>query len=240
MKNKSSLIFTMVLTLLVIGAIAAMVIFKNNNNAEDASVDTSTIDSGDNTNQSAGPSKTKEIDVKGQPMLGKEEAKVTVVEFGDFKCPACKYFETSMKPELKKKYIDSGKVKFYFIHTPFHAEESLLGGLAGETVLKHEPEKYWDFHTALFELQPDNHNTEEKWLTMTAVKKALKTAGVKDMDTIVKDIKDTSEQKAVEKDIKLYEKHNITSTPTIIVDGKALTNPMDMNSVTDAIDKALK
>ncbi|MGK0577015.1 DsbA family protein [Macrococcus capreoli] len=240
MKNKSSLIFTMVLTLLVVGALAAMVIMKQKDKADTSKVNTTSINNSANSNKGNSPVDTDKVDVKGQPMLGDKDAKVTIVEFGDFKCPACKYFESEMKPELKKKYIDTGKVKLYFIHTPFHGDESILGGLAGETVLKQEPDKYWDFLTALFKLQPANHSTDEKWLTMSVVKKALQAAEVKNVDKIVKAIESTSEKAAVQQDVDLYQKHNIVSTPTIIVDGKALEDPMDMNKVTEAIDKALK
>ncbi len=239
MKNKSSLIFTMVLTLLVVGALAAMVIMKQKDKTETDSVDTSTVDSTVNNNQGKNPVDTDKVDLKGQPMIGKKDAKVTVVEFGDFKCPACKYFDSNMKPELKKKYFDTGKANYYFIHTPFHAEESILGGLAGETVLKNDPDKYWAFHDALFKLQTHN-GSQDKWLTMAAVKKALKTAGVKNEAKIVDAIKANSEKAAVQKDIDLYQKHNITSTPTIIVNGKALADPMNIDAVTEAIDKALK
>lgn len=245
MKNKGFLIFTMVITLLVVGALAAMVIMKQKDKADTESVDTSTVE---NTNTDSAvnkdnlgknPVNTDQVDVKGQPMLGKETAKVTIIEFGDFKCPACKYFDTTMKPELKKKYFDTGKAKYYFIHTPFHAEESILGGLAGEVVLKNEPNKYWDFHDELFKLQTHNGSVD-KWLTMDAIKKAIKTAGIKDEAKIVDAIKSNSEKAAVQKDIELYQKHNITSTPTIIVDGKALADPMNIKEVTSAIDKALK
>lgn len=240
MKNKSSLIFTMVLTLLVVGALAAMVIMKQKDKVDTDSVDTSSVESStNNNNQGKPPVDTDKVDLKGQPMMGKEDAKVTVVEFGDFKCPACKYFDGNMKPELKKKYFDTGKAKYYFIHTPFHAEESILGGLAGETVLKNDPDKYWDFHDALFKLQTQNGSTD-KWLTMSAVKKALSTVGVKDEAKIVEDIKANTEKAAVQKDIELFQKHNISSTPTIIVDGKVLDDPMNMDAVTKAIDKALK
>ncbi|WP_414042043.1 DsbA family protein [Macrococcus animalis] len=245
MKNKSSLIFTMVLTLLVVGALAAMVFMKQKDKADNESVDTSAVENTNTesavnkNNQGKDPVNTDKVDLKGQPMLGKESAKVTVIEFGDFKCPACKYFDITMKPELKKKYVDTGKVKLYFIHTPFHAEESILGGLAGETVLKNEPDKYWDFHDELFKLQTHN-GSQDKWLTMSAVKKAMKSAGISDENKIIDAIKANEQKAEVQQDIELYQKHNITSTPTIIVDGKVLADPMNIKEVTSAIDKALK
>ncbi len=47
------------------------------------------------------------------PMLGNKDAPLTIVEFTDFQCPFCQRFHTAVFPELKKKYIDTGKVRFF-------------------------------------------------------------------------------------------------------------------------------
>ncbi|KFN04300.1 thioredoxin family protein [Bacillus clarus] len=47
-----------------------------------------------------------------QPTLGKEDAQISVVEFGDYKCPARKAWGERIFPQLQKDYIDTGKVKF--------------------------------------------------------------------------------------------------------------------------------
>ncbi|UBH22371.1 DsbA family protein [Macrococcus armenti] len=229
MKNKGSLIFTMVMTLLVVGVIAALVITKKNGDSSDESQIA--------TDSSKGLQAIEKIDTKGQPQMGKKDAKVKIIEFGDFKCPACRYFETDIKPEIEKKYIDTGKAELYFIHSPFHGEESIFGGLAGETVLKQAPDKYWAFQKAIYELQPD---TDQEWLSMTAVKEAAKKAGIKDLDKLEKAIDNKTEEAGLKKDIELVTKHNITMTPTIIVNGKEVANPMDIKEVEAAIEKALK
>jgi len=48
----------------------------------------------------------------GAPILGPAAAPVTLVEFTDFQCPYCRQFHTTTFPLLKKKYIDTGKVRF--------------------------------------------------------------------------------------------------------------------------------
>lgn len=230
MKNKGSLIFTMAMTLLVVSVIAILVITKKDNgSSNDANLAV--------TNPNVGTKFLNDIDTKGQPQQGDKAAKVKIIEFGDYKCPACRYFETDIKPDIQKKFIDTGKAEMYFIHSPFHGEESLLGGLAGETVLKHAPDKYWKFQEAIFELQPD---TDQEWLSMTAVREAAKKAGIKDLDALEKDIKAKKENAGVDKDIELVKKHNISSTPTIVINGKEVANPMDIKEVEAAIEKALK
>lgn len=46
------------------------------------------------------------------PMLGEEEAPVTIVEYSDYNCPFCKRFVDETKPQIIQKYIDAGLVKF--------------------------------------------------------------------------------------------------------------------------------
>jgi len=46
-------------------------------------------------------------------MLGSKDAPITVVEFTDYQCPFCRQFHVTTFPELKKNFIDTGKVRFY-------------------------------------------------------------------------------------------------------------------------------
>ncbi len=63
------------------------------------------------------------LNLEGFAMLGSKEAPLTVVEFTDYQCPFCQRFHVTAFPELKKNYIDTGKVRFYSRDMPldFHA-----------------------------------------------------------------------------------------------------------------------
>ncbi|SFE23496.1 Protein-disulfide isomerase [Paenibacillus algorifonticola] len=105
----------------------------------------------------------------GQPVMGVLNATVSIVEFGDYKCPSCKAWGEQVWPQLKKEYVDSGKTSFSYVNVLFHGEESKLGAQASEAILNSDPEDFWNFHKALFDEQPeDNHDglwiTEEKLL----------------------------------------------------------------------------
>ena len=63
-------------------------------------------------NGPAPPSRAK-LDLSGFQMLGSKDAPVTLVEFTDYQCPYCRQFHVSVFGELKKNYIDTGKVRFY-------------------------------------------------------------------------------------------------------------------------------
>lgn len=55
----------------------------------------------------------------GDVWLGSDDAKVTVIEYASMTCPHCAHFHTSTFPDFKKKYIDSGKVRFTLREFPF-------------------------------------------------------------------------------------------------------------------------
>lgn len=63
------------------------------------------------------------LNLQGFAMLGSKEAPLTVVEFTDYQCPFCQRFHVTAFPDLKKNYIDTGKVRFYSRDMPldFHA-----------------------------------------------------------------------------------------------------------------------
>ena len=51
--------------------------------------------------------------------LGKEDAKVQIVEYMSMTCPHCAHFHTTTFDEIKKKYVDTGKVRFVIREFPF-------------------------------------------------------------------------------------------------------------------------
>jgi protein-disulfide isomerase len=82
--------------------------------------------------------------------IGPEDAKVTIVEYASMTCGHCMHFHTKVFPELKKKYIDTGKIRFIFREFPLDARAfaaSMLARCAGST------EKSLALVSALFETQ---------------------------------------------------------------------------------------
>lgn len=55
----------------------------------------------------------------GDVYLGSETAKVTIYEYASMTCPHCAHFHETTFPVLKKKYIDTGKVRFTLREFPF-------------------------------------------------------------------------------------------------------------------------
>ncbi|MFX3637384.1 MAG: DsbA family protein [Candidatus Pristimantibacillus sp.] len=190
----------------------------------------------DNVNQTTAdaPSTTS------QPVMGNENAKVSIVEFGDYKCPSCKAWGEQVWPQLKKDYIDSGKAKFSYTNVLFHGKESILGALAGEALYKSNPEDFWTFHKALFDAQPEvNH--DGLWITEEKVLEVAKTSvPTLDLEQFQLNLKSSEVQGSVDIDQQLVDQFNIKQTPTIMINNIMIANPFDYAAITAAIEQEMK
>jgi protein-disulfide isomerase len=68
--------------------------------------------------------------------MGDDKAPVTVIEYASMTCPHCAHFQETTFPELKKRYIDTGKVRYIFREFPLDslaAAVFMLARCAGET-----------------------------------------------------------------------------------------------------------
>lgn len=86
----------------------------------------------------------------GFPFLGRHDSPVTVVEFSDFQCPFCRRFFSSTFPELKRDYIDTGKVRYVFIDFPLEQIHPRARKAAEAAHCAGDQGKFWPMHDALF------------------------------------------------------------------------------------------
>ena len=93
------------------------------------------------------------IGVDDDPVLGSPNAKVLMIEFGDYQCPSCRMFWKEVEPRLKKEYIDTGKAKLVFRDFPIVQihPEALLASMAVDCA--GEQDKYWQYHDKVFREQ---------------------------------------------------------------------------------------
>ena len=67
-------------------------------------------------------------------MIGNKDAPLTMVEFTDFQCPFCKTFYSDTFPELKKNYIDTGKMRFFSRDLPLDFHPDAMRAARGRPV----------------------------------------------------------------------------------------------------------
>lgn len=97
---------------------------------------------------------TVRVRAEGGPSLGKADAPVTLVEYTDFQCPFCRRYHDRTFAEIRKNYVDTGKVRYVVRDLPlsFHeqAEPSAIGARCAA-----EQGRYWPARDALFAVQQE-------------------------------------------------------------------------------------
>ncbi len=93
------------------------------------------------------------VPVGNLPVLGNPNAPVTIIEFSDYQCPFCEAFFTQTEPQIKKDYIDSGKVKFYYRDYPLSQIHPGAQKAAEAARCAGDQNKYWQYHDSVFQNQ---------------------------------------------------------------------------------------
>lgn len=173
-----------------------------------------------NYTQIKGEYQTEGLKYEKQPHLGDSSAKVKVVEFADFKCPACKKWkETNMKRFLSE-FIDTEKVELFFINYAFIDRDSILAASAGEAIAKQNNDKFWEFYDVLYRNQGDESKI---WATeaylLDLVKKNIE--GI-DYGLFEKELKNHTYMLNVKEDYKTAGHYGVNGTPQFMVNGQLL------------------
>lgn len=145
-------------------------------------------------------------------LIGSENAKITIVEYADFQCPACAMAHANLK-ELLKKHM--GEVQFFYKNMPldFHPMAEISAKYF-EAILKQDRVKAAKFYEHVFENQRDLKN--EDYLVSVAKKVGA------DAKRLAGDVKSSEIQKIVQGDMSEFEKMGFTGTPVILINGVAL------------------
>jgi protein-disulfide isomerase len=159
--------------------------------------------------------KTLEKGMTG-PSRGPKDAPVTIVEFGDLQCPACK----AAQPAIEGLIAAEPNARFVFQNFPLEMHNWAAKGAAyADCVAQASNEAFWKFIAKTYETQADitAENADEK---LTALANA---AGVKGADIAA--CAGTPVTKAhVDTSLALGKAVNVTGTPTLFVNGRVIGN----------------
>lgn len=100
-------------------------------------------------NQAPAPKKYS-FDLENVVVLGNPDAKVSIVEFSDYQCPACGAFFKQIFPQLKVKYIDTGEVNFTMKDFPLFSMHPQAEKASEASHCAREQGKFWEMHEMLF------------------------------------------------------------------------------------------
>ncbi len=83
-------------------------------------------------------------------ILGDPDAPITIVEFGDYQCPACRDFNAMSKPQIDLTYVQSGQAKFVYYDYPIVGAHPHAFLAARAARCAGDQDGYWGYHDKLF------------------------------------------------------------------------------------------
>lgn len=86
-----------------------------------------------------------EIDIAGKPVIGKSVTNLVMIEFTDYQCQFCGRYSRETFPEIKKEYVDSGRIDYVIIDFPLPSHP-LATKAAEATHCAEDQGKFWDMH----------------------------------------------------------------------------------------------
>ncbi|GGO28901.1 DsbA family protein [Deinococcus humi] len=198
----------------------------------------------------AGAALSADFNLDGVPYIGQADAPVNIVTIEDFKCPVCKQFNDTIEPELKTKYVDTGKAKIYTLVWPFLAEnarlptdDSKIAAQAGRCVYDQGGNDAFEaYKNILFRAQGDESTV---WATKTRLKDLAGNVEGIDQTRFATCLDTDATAARVDADEKQAMDAGVNHTPTVFVNGKEVVNGSGASSylaadVSNAVDAALK
>ncbi len=170
----------------------------------------------------------------GAYVLGSATAPVTIIEYSDFQCPFCGRFFTQTFPQLKKDYIDTGKVKLIYRHFPlsFH-KNAMNAALAAECA--GEQGKFYTYHDLLFENQGAWENLANPRDVFLGYARKL---GL-DEATFTACYETQKYKKKIQSELAEGQQKGVSGTPTFFINGQRLVGAQPFSAFKAVIDAAL-
>ncbi len=180
----------------------------------------------------ASPADLADAGPNGDVMLGSDKAPVTIIEYASMTCPHCAHFSENTFPELKKRYIDTGKVRFTLRTFPLDqlAAAGFMVAICGGK------DKYMPIVETLFAKQ-------EQWIVKDPVPPLEEIA--KQFGFTDDQFKQCLANQKVLDDIQAVRDHavqklGVNSTPTFFINGKKLIGDLSIDQMAKEIAPYLK
>ena len=165
-------------------------------------------------------------------VLGDPKAPITLIEYASLTCPHCAHFSVAVLPELKKKWIDTGKVKLIYRDFPLD-QTALKAAQLAECAGK---DKYFGVIDMIFE-------TQSKWATatdpMADLGKSLRIAGMGEAE-VKACLANDAVANGVVADYRGGETLGVNSTPTLFINGTEFKGARSVEEMDATFSKLAK
>ncbi len=169
------------------------------------------------------------IDTTGAPVLGPDDAPITIVEFSDFECPFCNRANNTIH-ELMALPEYQGKIKLVFMHNPLEFHQHATSA-AKAAIFAHENGKFWEMHDLLFENHSELGNDNLLQYAASIGLNAEELSAVLASDRY---------NDVIQANLKEGQKAGVSGTPSFIINGVMFRGAQPLVNFQQAVNDALK
>lgn len=223
MKNLPLLIGTIVGSLVLVIGIA--VFFSNSSSS------TSAPGSQAQNFDEVEPSPEEDVLAEARNSMGPEDAAVTIVEFSDFQCPACRAVSPLIK-QVTTQYPED--VRFVYRHLPLVSIHPYAQLAAQASEVAAEENLFFEYHDLLFERQPEWSRLSSASQVEDAFVEYAGELGI-DTDSFRERINAEDVRERVTNDVIDTQSLRLTSTPTLFVNNRRVPAPGQLPQIVESL-----
>jgi protein-disulfide isomerase len=162
------------------------------------------------------------------PVLGPQDAPITIIEFSDYECPYCRKWHLEVWPQLQAAYGD--QIRLVYRDFPLNSIHSNATPAAAAANCAHEQDMFWPFNEKLFEM--------ELGLSRATYQTYAEELDL-DMDAFNECLESGRYLEEVEADYEYAANLGIRSTPTFFINGIPLVGAQPFDVFKTVIEKEL-
>lgn len=147
------------------------------------------------------------LDASPHDSIGSSSAPVVLVEYTDYQCPFCRRFHERSWPEIKRRYVDTGKVRLEVRDMPLQFHDQALPAATAARCAGRQG-KFWAVFNALLD--------KPEALTADGPRQAATAAGVS-LPEFEQCLKSPAVRRAIEADIEDAERIGVDGTPGFVI-----------------------
>ncbi len=177
--------------------------------------------------------------VDGAPFLGNPAAPVTMVEFSDFQCPFCRRMYIQTLPQIKEKYVKTGKVKFAYRDFPLSSIHDMAQKYAEAARCANDQDKFWQMHDKIFDEQELRGAGTIQGIKVADIKQWARDIGLNQaqFDECLDSEKYAG---AVQKDFDAGQALGVSGTPATFINGRLVQGAVPFSQFEAVIEEELK
>jgi len=156
----------------------------------------------------------------------------------DYQCPFCKQEEETVLPRLIADYVDTGKVKIVLKGVTFLGPDSVTAGLASKAVWEIAPDKFREWHKAMFDKQDDENAGWGKKEDIVALTKTIAGIDAAKVDELMTS-KAAAYQQAMDADASEGATMGVGGTPSFLIGKQMIVGAQPYDQLKAAIDGVL-